>query len=200
MEKRARKKAMYAINKLTTDLTLAHGRGDYLLPSSLYVAHYTIRLSRPVMCIIDFWLRNLKILFSGGILMKKYVVWVLLVLLLSVLCDVSFALKQCQTCFGTGKYSFCGGDGKIYAPGGYTNCYVCHGSGRCGVCGGRGYTDDGGIENPGGENPSSENPSGELSITFAKFPETLMIGKEYPELLTRGGLYLIMVSREWNST
>lgn len=59
--KRARKKAICAIIKLTTDLTLAHGRGDSLLPSSLYVAHYTIRLSRFVMRIIDFCLRNLKI-------------------------------------------------------------------------------------------------------------------------------------------
>ena len=116
--------------------------------------------------------------------MKKYLVLALLVLLLGVLCDVSFALKQCQTCFGTGKCSFCGGDGKIYAPGGYTNCYVCHGSGRCGVCGGRGYIDDG-----GDENPSSENPGGELTSTIAIVKETshydvLNVGQEYPRVVT----------------
>ena len=116
--------------------------------------------------------------------MKKYLVLALLVLLLGVLCDVSFARTcpqcngkggtRCGTCFGTGLFNG-------------QQCTSCHGRGIyniCARCGGTGEIPDG-----GDENPSSENPGGELTSTIAIVKETshydvLNVGQEYPRVVT----------------
>ena len=83
--------------------------------------------------------------------MKKCIVWVLLVLIMAILCDVSFA-RTCPQCNGKGgtRCGTCFGSGWFNGK----QCTSCHGRGIyniCTRCGGTGEISDGGGENPDGE-------------------------------------------------
>ena len=90
--------------------------------------------------------------------MRKFVIFGLLVLLLGVFCEVSFAGSTiCPSCYGSGKATClacrgsgicptCNGQRRYYVPsfgtgrGDYVNCQGCYGSGRCWKCNGRSQT------------------------------------------------------------
>ncbi|MBQ7220396.1 MAG: hypothetical protein IJS28_05395 [Synergistaceae bacterium] len=99
--------------------------------------------------------------------MKKYVVCILSVLLLAVLCGVSFA-RQCSDCNGTGQKacSTCAGLG--YLGDRSRTCHMCNGSGTrtCSTCNGSGYVDDGGSSDGGSSDGGSSGGNTPSSTVF----------------------------------
>ena len=101
--------------------------------------------------------------------MKKYIVWILSVLLLLVLCGVSFA-RECPQCNGQGgtRCGTCFGSGRFKGQ----QCTSCHGRGIyniCTCCGGTGNISDGGGGNQ--DDDSGENKG--IEISSANFPASV---------------------------